>query len=110
MKVAIMGTGGQGGLFGHLLIKAGYDVTLIARGQNFEVLQKKGLTLKSKTFGAETVPAKATSNTENVGAVDLIIFCVKTYDLEAAANQIKPMINPDARARPKRCGSTIRVR
>jgi len=46
MKIAIMGTGGQGGLFGSLLAKAGNDVSLIARGKNLEVIQEKGIKLK----------------------------------------------------------------
>ena len=95
MKISIMGTGGQGGLFGPLLKKAGHDVTFIARGNNLDAIQKKGLTLESKTFGDHTVTANATNNPEKVGNVDLIIFCVKTYDLDEAAKQIKPMIGPN---------------
>lgn len=41
MKIAIMGTGGQGGLFGVLLKKAGHDVTLIARGRNLEAIKRE---------------------------------------------------------------------
>jgi 2-dehydropantoate 2-reductase len=92
MKIAIMGTGGQGGLFGILLLKAGHDVTFIARGRNLKALQEKGLTLKSKTFGDHTISVSATSKPEEVGVVDLVLFCVKTYDLDEAAEQIKPMI------------------
>jgi 2-dehydropantoate 2-reductase len=95
MKIAIMGTGGQGGLFGALLKKAGHDVTLIARGRNLEAIKEKGLSLESKTFGDHTITANATSKPEDVGITDLILFCVKTYDLEEAARQIKPMIGPD---------------
>ena len=95
MKIAIMGTGGQGGLFGTLLKKAGHDVTLIARGRNLESIQKNGLTLKSKTFGNHTVKTKATNKPEEAGIVELVIICVKTYDLEEAAKQIRPIIGPD---------------
>jgi len=95
MKIAVMGTGGQGGLFGTLLKKAGHDVTLIARGRNLEAIQKNGLTLKSKTFGNHTVTTKATNKPEEAGIVELVLFCVKTYDLEEAAKQIRPIIGPD---------------
>jgi 2-dehydropantoate 2-reductase len=95
MKITIMGTGGQGGLFGTLLKKAGHDVTLIARGRNLEAIQKNGLTLKSKTFGNHTVTTKATNKPEEVGIVDLLLLCVKTYDLIEAAKQIQPIIGPD---------------
>ena len=95
MKIAIMGTGGQGGLFGPLLQNAGHNVAFIARGRNLKALQEKGLTLKSKTFGDHTTPVRATSRPEDAGPVDLVIFCVKTYDLDEAAKQIKPMIGSD---------------
>jgi 2-dehydropantoate 2-reductase len=95
MKIAIMGTGGQGGLFGALLKKAGHDVTLIARGRNLEAIKENGLSLESKTFGDHTISANATSKPEDVGITDLVLFCVKNYDLNEAAKQIKPMIGSD---------------
>ena len=95
MKIAIMGTGGQGGLFGPLLQNTGHNVTFIARGRNLKALQEKGLTLKSKLFGDHTISVNATSETEEAGIVDLVLLCVKTYDLDEAAEQIKPMIGSD---------------
>ena len=95
MKIAIMGTGGQGGLFGTLLKKAGHDVTLIARGRNLDAIKKNGLTLKSKTFGNHTVSTKVTNKPEEAGIVELVLLCVKTYDLIEAANQIQPIIGPE---------------
>jgi 2-dehydropantoate 2-reductase len=95
MRVAVMGAGGQGILFGSLLVKNGHDVTFIARGKNLKALRKKGFTLKSKSLGDITGPAKATDEPKDIGKVDLVFFCVKTYDLEEAAYQIKPIIGPD---------------
>ena len=90
-----MGAGGQGGLFGSLLSQAGNDVTIIARGRNLEAIQKKGLKLRSKIFGDVTVQVGATDNPEAVGEVDLILFCVKNYDLDTAAEHINPMIGAE---------------
>jgi 2-dehydropantoate 2-reductase len=95
MKIAIMGTGGQGGLFGSLLAKAGNDVSLIARGKNLEVLQEKGIKLKSRVFGDVEVTGTATDDPKEIGLVDLVLMCVKTYDLDEATELIKPMIGPD---------------
>jgi len=92
MRIAVMGAGGQGGLFGSLLGQAGNDVTVIARGRNLKAIQKKGLKLRSKIFGDITVQVKATNKPEVVGEVDLVLFCVKNYDLDTAVEQIKPMI------------------
>jgi 2-dehydropantoate 2-reductase len=95
MKIAIMGTGGQGGFFGSLLNHAGHNVTLIARGRNLEAIQKNGLTFKSKVYGDKIIQVKATNEIENIGIVDLVVFCVKNYDLQAAVEQIKPVIGPE---------------
>jgi len=95
MRIAVMGAGGQGGLFGSLLSQAGHDVTLIARGRNLEAIKNNGLKLRSKIFGDFTVQVKATDNPESVGEVYLILFCVKNYDLKIAIEQIKPMIGPE---------------
>ena len=92
MKIAIMGTGGQGGFFGSLLQNGGHDVTFLARGRNLEAIQRNGLKLKSKTFGDHTITVKSTDKPEEIGIVDLVLFSVKTYDLEEAAKQIKPII------------------
>jgi 2-dehydropantoate 2-reductase len=95
MRVAVVGAGGTGGYFGGLMARAGQDVTFIARGPNLEALRARGLTVESKRVGTFTVPVQATDDPNEVGPVDLILFCVKTYDTDAAAESIRPLIHPD---------------
>jgi len=92
MRIAVMGAGGQGGFFGSRFIQSGHDVYLIARGEHLKAMQKKGLTIKSKTLGNTNHKVTATDKPENIDPVDLILFCVKTYDLAEAVKQIKPLI------------------
>ena len=94
MKIAIMGAGGQGGLFGGLLWKAGEDVTLIARGEHLEAIRNQGLTLRTAGPRALIVDIAATGDPAQVGAVDLLLFCVKAYDLDAAATDASPLVGP----------------
>ena len=42
-----------------------------------------------------TIDAKATNDPGEIGPVDLVLFCVKTYDTDAAAEQIRPMVGPE---------------
>ncbi len=91
MKVAVMGAGGVGGYFGALLHRGGVDVTLVARGRHLEAIQARGLQIKSYQ-GEFTVPAKAVGDPTAIGPVDLILFCVKAYDTEAAARQCLPIL------------------
>jgi 2-dehydropantoate 2-reductase len=94
MRIAIMGAGGTGGYFGGLLARAGEDVTFIARGAQLEALRTRGLTVESRLAGTFTIPVQATDAPNEVGPVDLILFCVKTYDTDAAAESISPLIRP----------------
>ena len=95
MRVAVMGTGGLGGCIGGLLAHAGEDVSLIARGANLEALRAKGLTVKSIPAGEFNLPLFATNDPADIGSVDLVLFCVKTYDTDGAAEQIRPLIGSD---------------
>ena len=100
MKIAIMGAGGEGGFFGSRLTQSGNDVTLIARGQTLATLRSNGLTVKSGMFGNVTILVKATDRPEEVGYVDLVMFCVKAYDLELAASQMKSLVGPSTLVLP----------
>src|SRR5215218_6018795 len=95
MRVAIVGSGGTGGYFGGLLARAGEEVTFIARGAHLEALRLQGLRVKSRLAGEFTLPVRATDTPNEVGPVDLILLCVKTYDTEAAAQSIRPLSGAD---------------
>jgi 2-dehydropantoate 2-reductase len=87
-----MGSGGTGGYFGSLLVRAGEDVTFIARGANLAALRAKGLTVTSRLVRDFTVPVGATDDPKTVGPVDLVLFCVKAYDTDAAVEAIRPLV------------------
>jgi 2-dehydropantoate 2-reductase len=94
MRIAVVGVGGTGGYFGGLLARAGEDITFIARGANLEALRSRGLTLESRLAGSFTVAVQATDEPSEIGPVDLVLFCVKAYDTDAAARSIRPLIHP----------------
>ena len=95
MRIVIMGTGGTGGYFGGLLAQAGEEVICIARGAHLEAIRACGLTVKSGQWGDVTLRVAATDDPSTLGQIDMILFCVKTYDTEAAAHHIRPLIGPD---------------
>ena len=92
MKVAVMAAGGLGGYYGALLAKDGHDVTFIARGAHLKAIRENGLIIKSVHGDVTIKPAKATDDPAQVGPVDWILFGVKTYDTQAAAQQMRPMV------------------
>lgn len=94
MRIAVMGSGGTGGYFGGLLARAGEDVTFIARGNHLAALRTQGLTIRSRLAGDFTLPVRATDNPDEVGPVDLVLFCVKTYDTDAAVELSRSLVGP----------------
>ena len=95
MKIAVMGAGGVGGYFGARLAQSGSDVTFIARGAHGAAIREKGLKVFSANGDVLVQPAKAVSDPAMVGPVDLVMFCVKLWDVDAAAEACKPLIGPD---------------
>jgi 2-dehydropantoate 2-reductase len=95
LKVAVMGAGAVGCYFGGMLARAGHDVTLIARPQHVEAIRQLGLRMETKTFD-EHVKLGASGDAAVVQGADLVLFCVKSTDTEAAGAQIKPHLAPGA--------------
>jgi 2-dehydropantoate 2-reductase len=104
MRVAVLGAGGVGGMMGALLARAGDDVAFIARGDNLRALRTNGLTLKTLTEGDVHLEVRATDDAREVGPVDLVWFCVKTYDVEAAARRATPLVGPGTLVLPTQNG------
>ena len=93
MKLAVMGTGGVGGLFGARLAEGGYDVSFVARGKHLQAIKDTGLKVESEAFGDTLInPAQVTSNPEEIGPVDFVLFTVKLWDTVDSARLIKPLI------------------
>ena len=94
MRIAIMGTGGLGGFFGARLAQAGMDVTFIARGESLRVMRDQGLQLHSPNGDVTIHPLQASDTPAEVGPVDLVLLCVKSYDIDAAIDAMRPLVGP----------------
>ena len=95
MKVAVMGAGAVGCYYGAMLARAGHEVVLIGRPSHVEAVRANGLRLETKAFD-EQVPLGASTEPSAVQGAQLVLFCVKSTDTEAAVAQIKPHLSPDA--------------
>ena len=94
MKIGVMGAGGLGGFIGGRLALEGHDVAFIARGQHLEAIHQTGLRVQSPSGDFKIDSPKASDDPAEVGAVDLIFFCVKSYDATEAIEIMKPMVGP----------------
>lgn len=92
MRIAVIGTGGIGGYFGGRLAQAGNDVTFVARGRHLAALRERGLKLESAAGDATVTRAECTDDIGSIAACDVVMFCVKLWDVEAAASAVAPLV------------------
>ena len=104
MRIAVVGAGGVGGAYGAALAKAGADVTFIARGAHLAAMKSQGLKVESPRGDTHLVPTQATDDPKTVGAVDVVLFCVKLWDVESAGAAIEPLVGKDTAVIPLQNG------
>jgi 2-dehydropantoate 2-reductase len=104
MRIAVVGAGGVGGGYGAALAKAGADVTFIARGAHLAAMKTQGLKIQGGRGETHLVPTQATDNPAEIGNVDIVLFCVKLWDVESAGERIKPLIGPGTAVIPLQNG------
>ena len=76
MKIAVMGAGAMGSLFGGLLADAGEDVTLIdIWKEHVDAINARGLRITGIS-GDRTIEVNSTTDPGKVGQVDLVIIFV----------------------------------
>ena len=91
MKIAAIGAGGVNGYFGARLVQGGADVFFLARGKHLAALKEKGLELRSP-LGSATLAVKVHERPAEVGPVDVVMFAVKLWDTQSAAESIRPLL------------------
>lgn len=90
-KVALIGMGAVGTVYGNLLYNTyDSDFAVIADKSRKEKLKKDGFTLNGKKFYPEII-----SNGDLNEKVDLIIFCVKNYQLSQAIDDVRDFVGKD---------------
>jgi len=94
MKIAAMGAGGVGGYFGARLQQAGHDVTFFARGRHLEAIRSSGLRIESP-HGDALLKVRVLEDPREAGVVDVVLFAVKLWDTEAAAEKLRPVVGPE---------------
>lgn len=95
MRLAIIGAGAMGSLFGGRLTLAGEEVWLLdTREDQINAICKNGLVICSDA-GDSVVWPKATTNPYEIGLVDLVIIFVKSIDTCLAARTAQHLLKSD---------------
>jgi 2-dehydropantoate 2-reductase len=94
MRILVFGAGAVGGYFGALLARSGQAVTLVARGRTLEALRAQGLVVRLPDT-TWRIPIAAVADPRDAPRPDLVLVCVKSYDTEAAAAALEPVVGPE---------------
>lgn len=104
MRIAIYGSGGVGGYFGGRLAQFGQDVTFIARNQNLVTMRTTGLQIDSIAGDFKLAKIQVSDEPAEVGPVDYVICCVKSWQIPEAAKAMQPLVNENTLVIPLQNG------
>lgn len=104
MRTVVIGVGGLGGFLGAHLARAGADVAFVARRATLEALRSRGLMVRSPRGDFSTQGLVATDDAHALGTADLVLLCVKTYDLEAGIEAARPVVGTGSMVLPVQNG------
>lgn len=95
MKIAILGAGALGCTLGAALTRAGHEVWLLGRSAaHVEAMRRDGLQV-DEDGTSRRVAVRATTHAGEVGAADLVIVLVKSFDTQAAMRGALELIGPE---------------
>ena len=96
MKIAIVGAGILGSIFGSLFSKKGFDVTLIeVLKERVNLIGKEGLWMQWPDGKRTHARISITSNVKEAGVKDVVMVAVKGYHTRSAIQSALPMIGKD---------------
>jgi 2-dehydropantoate 2-reductase len=104
VRIAVFGTGGVGGYYGGRLAEAGVDVVFIARGEHLEAIREHGLKVESTKGDFILDAVEATDDPAEAGIVDVVMTCVKCWQVPEVTEAIRPMVGPDTSILPMENG------
>ncbi|HXC92031.1 MAG TPA: 2-dehydropantoate 2-reductase [Stellaceae bacterium] len=104
MRIAVIGAGGIGAIYGASLAKAGAEVVFVARGAHLAAMRENGLRIEGDRGETHIRPARATDDMAGIGAVDYVLLAVKLWDVESAGAQIRPIVGPETAVIPLQNG------
>jgi len=97
-NIVVIGLGGIGGYFGFKINrenKKDNHIAFVARNKTYEKVKENGLTLLSPEFkDTVTIPDSVYRSVSEIQNPDLILICVKDYDLENICLQLSSVITP----------------
>ena len=100
MRIGVVGIGGVGGYYGgklarHFPAGSEHDILFLCRGAHMETIRRNGLRVISREDEFVSCPLLATDSPAEMGSLDVVLFCVKGYDLASTAALLMPAVRED---------------
>jgi 2-dehydropantoate 2-reductase len=94
-RIAVVGAGAMGGLFGGLLAEGGLDVTLIdPNATHIDAIRREGLRILG-VGGDRRIRLGATTDASGVRQADIVLLQCKSFVNEAAARSVVHLMSGD---------------
>jgi len=95
MKIAVLGAGAMGSLFGGKLAQGGHEVTLIGtRAEHVERINLEGLYMDGLGGGLR-VKVRACLSAAEAGPAELVLVCVKAFQTREAMAGAASLVGPE---------------
>ncbi|AFM04653.1 2-dehydropantoate 2-reductase [Bernardetia litoralis DSM 6794] len=113
MNISIIGLGGVGGYFGFKINQSNekskkHHISFVGRTETYRNIKEKGLQLLSSEHENNvTIPNAVYQNIAEIKNPDLVLICVKEYDLENVCKQLNEVITDDCIILPMMNGVDI---
>jgi 2-dehydropantoate 2-reductase len=97
MRIAVIGAGGVGGVFGGLLARAGNEVSFVARGEHLAAIRAQGLRVHGPwgTFTVQPGTASAPGDLAPRGPFDAVLVALKAGQVREMAPALRPLVGPE---------------
>ncbi|HXY15394.1 MAG TPA: 2-dehydropantoate 2-reductase [Terriglobales bacterium] len=94
MRFLIAGAGAIGAYIGALMARAGFDVTLFARGPHLQAMREHGVLVKSSSGEFQAHP-KISGTLNGIGSFDVVFLGVKAHSLPQLAPDLACVLQGD---------------
>ena len=115
-SIGVIGVGGVGGYFGAKLCRLlkteqALQVSFLARGMHLDQIRTNGLHVMAQDEPEWTAhPTLATDEISELGALDLVLLCIKEYDLDRVLLELEACTKPSTIILPLLNGVDVATR
>ncbi len=97
MRIAVIGAGGVGGVFGGLLARSENEVAFVARGEHLAAIRAQGLRVHGPwgTFTVQPGAAPVPGELSPPGPFDAVLVALKAGQVREMAPLLRPLVGPE---------------